>query len=369
MPATPPTDPAVRAGASGARSPLHRALTSIGPEPPAALGDAASLLERAIAEASGGAWIVEPAARAARAPRTGAATADPRAAYSPSAALLLSAASAWAYSDAETLAAMLATCGMRDAEPTLFAVSNGALFVDTQAYLVRSLERRTAVLVFRGTEVGGVSAADLFTDVNTALAPFPGSPGAQVHSGFQRAFKYLWPRLEPALTSAMHDLDHLFVAGHSLGGALAVLATAQLFTQAPVAAPLRTKLRGVYTFGGPMVGDPDFAALCGGLFGDRTFRHVYGYDVVPRLPPRTVGRFAHFGAEYHGTRREAWAPRAAAVRQTLAAALAVPLAAVAFLAEQLPLGRRLPLPVSLGDHLPQNYVDCSKLPFPPTPYP
>jgi hypothetical protein len=225
------------------------------------------------------------------------------------------------------------------------------------------------MLVFRGTEFGGVSSTDVFTDVNTATVPLPGADGARVHAGFHRGFKYLWPRLQPAITSAMGDLDHLFVAGHSLGGALAVLATAQLFTDASVLAALRSKLRGLYTFGQPMVGDARFAALCAGLFGDRTFRHVYQYDVVPRLPPRTVGRFAHFGEEYFGTKDQTWRPRGLAVRQALAAVVSVPLAALAFVAEQLPIGRRLRLPVSLGDHLPQNYVDCSKLPFPPTPYP
>jgi hypothetical protein len=71
---------------------------------------------------------------------------------------------------------------------------------------------------------------------------------------------------------------------------------------------------------------------------------VYQYDVVPRLPPRTVDRFAHFGREYHGTKRDAWRPRGVAARQVLAATVAVPLATLAFLAEQLLRGRRVPLP-------------------------
>jgi hypothetical protein len=44
-------------------------------------------------------------------------------------------------------------------------------------------------------------------------------------------------------------------------------------------------------------------------------------------------------------------------------------AVLAFVLRQLPAGRRLSLPVSLSDHMPQNYVDCSKLANAITTYP
>jgi hypothetical protein len=275
------------------------------------------------------------------------------------AALLLSVASAWAYSDAETLAVRMALCGMRDVRFAAVNVQNGALLVDTQAFFIHSAEHGLGILVFRGTEFGGVTLTDMFTDVNTAMVDYPPGTGALVHAGFHRAFKCAWPQLWPVLRQHL-DLQHLYVAGHSLGGALAVLATYELFCD-PDLAPLTSKFRGLYTYGQPMVGNAAFAKLCKKAFGKLTFRHVYQHDLVPRLPPRTTGRFQHFGNEYFGTATAPWGLRKGTVEQAVAALMTLPIATVAFAAEQVPALRWIPFPVSLGDHIPQNYVDCSKL--------
>lgn len=294
--------------------------------------------------------------------------------YSSSAALLLSAASAWAYSDGETLDEMLEICGMTNARSSLFSVVNGALFVDAQAFLVRSDETRVGVLVFRGTEIGGVTLTDVFTDINTETVPYPDSAGSSVHGGFHRSFKYLWRKLVPELETAADGIDHLYIAGHSLGGALAVLATCELvdgttFTSDEAREKLWSSFRGLYTFGQPMVGDSAFAEHFDEAMGAITYRHVFQYDVVPRLPPRTTGDFAHFGREYFGTSGVPWSRRDVPLRQAWAASLAIPVALLAFVVRQLPAGRRLSLPVSLSDHMPQNYVDCSKLANAITTYP
>ncbi|MGP4091481.1 lipase family protein [Streptomyces sp. KR55] len=292
--------------------------------------------------------------------------------YSPSAALLLSVTSAWAYSDAETLTAMLSVCGMSDPECHLFSVVNGALFVDAQAFFVRSTEQRVGILVFRGTEFGGVTLTDVFTDINTETVRYPDAVDSAVHGGFYRSFKYLWPKLVPTLAIEGTDeagIDRLFIAGHSLGGALAALATCELVAGSTLPTGLRGKFCGLYTFGQPMVGNRAFAAHFEPLVGERTFRHVYQYDVVPQLPPRTTGRFSHFGTEFFGTATQTWQRRRISRQQALAATLVIPVAILAFVLRQLPAGRRLSLPVSLSDHLPQNYIDCSKLNNVATAYP
>jgi hypothetical protein len=93
-----------------------------------------------------------------------------------------------------------------------------------------------------------------------------------VHAGFHRAFKYLWPRLEPAITAALDDLDHLFVAGHSLGGALAVVATAHLFTDPSVGDALREKLRRLHVRPADGRGRQSRPARHGGLVLGRSHR-------------------------------------------------------------------------------------------------
>jgi hypothetical protein len=152
----------------------------------------------------------------------------------------------------------------------------------------------------------------------------------------------------------------LFVTGHSLGGALAVLCTAMLHRTEPA---LFANLRGVYTYGQPMVGDGDFAATCE-PFAARTFRHVYHSDLVPRLPPRwTTDACAHFGTEYRGRDGEGWTPSRHPVRQVRTALVPLAIAAGVFVAKQVKGLKTLAglVPYSLDDHRPQAYITCSKI--------
>ncbi|WP_437592493.1 lipase family protein [Sorangium sp. So ce1000] len=163
-------------------------------------------------------------------------------------------------------------------------------------------------------------------------------------------------------------LQALYITGHSLGGALAVLAASQLFmtNEAPEGAPiedlkaLQTCLRGVYTFGQPMVGDKEFAKELGRRFGKkRLFRHVYGVDVVPSLPPISTGRFAHFGHELRAN-GSGWGEHKGRINQTWSATLGLALGVAAFVIEQLPFLHWIKLNFSLADHSPLNYLRVSQ---------
>ncbi|GGL91487.1 hypothetical protein GCM10010129_39020 [Streptomyces fumigatiscleroticus] len=297
--------------------------------------------------------------------------------YEPDIALLLSAVSAWAYSDLDTLHNMLRTAfGMEDVRGEAFSVVNVALFVDTQAFFLRGTlpgrtpgdaRRRIGILAFRGTEFGGVTLTDIYTDINTETVPYPDTVGASVHAGFLRAFKYAWPDIVDELAKPAHAVDHLFITGHSMGGALATLATCELVDDSlsllprKLRAHLRSAFRGLYTFGQPMVGDQAFADHFQTLVGAMTFRHVYQQDLVPRFPPRTAGEFRHFGREFFGTRTSLWSEQELPVQQVFSATVSFTIGILAFVLRQMPAGRKLSLPVSLADHMPQNYVDCSKL--------
>jgi hypothetical protein len=67
------------------------------------------------------------------------------------------------------------------------------------------------------------------------------------------------------------------VTGHSLGGALAVLA-GWLFNRK------FTPVHQIYTFGGPMVGNDDAAQAINKALAGKLFRYVDGVDPVPKLP-------------------------------------------------------------------------------------
>lgn len=104
--------------------------------------------------------------------------------------------------------------------------------------------------------------------------------GAYIHSGFYVGFKRIWPKLWPTLRLAPKPW---IFTGHSLGGALAMLAHAAI------------KADKVYTFGAPRVGNYQFV----NLYLDRTFRVVNNQDIVPLLPAKdkSMGdkEFAHGG--------------------------------------------------------------------------
>lgn len=125
-----------------------------------------------------------------------------------------------------------------------------------------------AVLAFRGTDP--ITLPNWLTDVVVKLVESDHYEG-RVHRGFSAALKRTWGTLE----SHLHEIENkpLFLTGHSMGGALAVLTACRLARagRPPVA---------TYTFGAPRVGDPTF---CAG-YSLPTYRIVNRLDLVPELP-------------------------------------------------------------------------------------
>lgn len=118
------------------------------------------------------------------------------------------------------------------------------------------------VLAFRGT-------ADLqhwFFNLNTLLTSWPG--GGKVHGGFASAYK----RLAKSLTDDLSCTPpkHLWITGHSLGGAFALFAANEHPNES------------VYTFGCPRAGSPRFAEACEAA--SRIHRVVHNQDIVTTIP-------------------------------------------------------------------------------------
>jgi hypothetical protein len=134
---------------------------------------------------------------------------------------------------------------------------------------------------------------------------------------------------------------------------------AMLFAD-PAYAPLRPKLKAVYTYGAPMIGTPEFAAACDGVefLGRNLIRYVYEDDIVPQVPPTEAGPFAHFGREYRfRASRGGWESSTTACGQirSLFAMLATP---ASLMTRQLKATRRMRFKASLSDHFPQYYIDA-----------
>ncbi len=129
-----------------------------------------------------------------------------------------------------------------------------------------------AVLVFRGT----CGFEGWLSNLKAIQTCWPG--GGSVHSGFKADFLRLWQKIESILCNI--DVP-LYFTGHSLGGALAILA-ASLF---PAEA--------VYTFGAPKTGDAVFAES---LKNARIYRFENDRDIITTVPPSAIPfDFCHVG--------------------------------------------------------------------------
>ncbi|GAB4455408.1 MAG: hypothetical protein Kow0070_03600 [Anaerolineales bacterium] len=148
---------------------------------------------------------------------------------------------------------------------------------DTQAFLVTNDEY--AVLAFRGTEV--TKTKDVITDARVfKISAIEG----RVHKGFAEAYRSIEPQVLKALKK-VRGLP-LYITGHSLGAALATIATQHL-EHDPV---LRDEIAACYTFGSPRVGDDEFDRE----FKSSIYRVVNTTDIVTVIPLLSMG-FIHIG--------------------------------------------------------------------------
>ncbi|MEV6836650.1 lipase family protein [Streptomyces sp. NPDC051133] len=145
---------------------------------------------------------------------------------------------------------------------------------------------RTIVIAFRGSEPGRIK--DWLSDATTPPRPGPGGNG-YVHHGFAAALDPLYPAVARTLAELRTDGQGVYVTGHGLGGALAMLAGARLYLEAPHLAA-----DGVYTFGQPRTCDRQLADAFHQGLGGRMYRFVNNGDIVAQLPPEPA--FTHVRA-------------------------------------------------------------------------
>lgn len=151
-----------------------------------------------------------------------------------------------------------------------------------QSACVIAAEGRDATIVaFAGSDP--LKIEDWITDFSPELSV------DDLHGGFQAAVTNVWPRIKAVIENRPADEHALFFTGHSLGGALAVIAAERAVRE------LRVAATAVYTFGSPRTGGQSFFDKYTPALGNVTFRLIHGTDVVATVPPSLAGLFRHVG--------------------------------------------------------------------------
>ena len=154
---------------------------------------------------------------------------------------------------------------------------------DTQLFVAQS---PSAILVaFRGTQ----QIKDWLTNLDSMLLKVP---LGEVHRRFYEALQLVWPNIDHTIKTYSDNSQKIWFTGHSLGGALAMLA-ASMFLDKP------EQLGGLYTFGQPRIGNEAFTKNFDVNLKSKTYRFVNNNDIVPRVPPRKMdysdaGQFRYF---------------------------------------------------------------------------
>lgn len=142
-------------------------------------------------------------------------------------------------------------------------------------FVARNQASKNVFIAFRGTQ----SLDDWLSDLTF---PQVAHPWGEVEQGFAHIYDQCSADVKSAVKQAAGG--QTFVTGHSLGAALAVLATADLIQS-------KTVLKaGMYSFAGPRVGSPTFAATFNAQITD-AFRIVNTEDIVTTVPIATPTLF------------------------------------------------------------------------------
>ncbi|KAF9227109.1 alpha/beta-hydrolase [Gyrodon lividus] len=198
------------------------------------------------------------------------------------------------------------------------------LITSTQGFIARDDQREELVIAFRGsTDVTSIlvgmslQSPQVFSsivlpwcthaDTSIVLVPLKGhglppldpskitrSAEPRVHIGFLVAYqsiaRTLLVKLEHQLQA--HPSYTIIVCGHSLGGAIASIASIAINHTFP-GRPIN-----VYTSGQPRTGNAAFAELVEGAIGvENVYRCVHLIDGVPTMIPTNLG-YRHFATEY-----------------------------------------------------------------------
>jgi predicted lipase len=144
----------------------------------------------------------------------------------------------------------------------------------------------TAIVAIRGTK----TIWDWIDDAEAVPVPYLADPAVgHVHMGFQLVYEHICRSVADVLQNDCKGVQRIFVTGHSLGGAVAVLCGFDIVQRMKLGITPE-----LHIFAGPRVAAPDFAASFQSVV--KTCERVVNFmDVVPQLP--LPPRYEHIGQE------------------------------------------------------------------------
>ncbi len=149
-----------------------------------------------------------------------------------------------------------------------------------------------AVIVFRGTDDPGDWVVNLDTRGSETR-------NGVAHRGFFEAYLKLDKQINAILAGT--SPKHIWITGHSLGGALAVMCAYELGEK------YKMTIDGLITFGQPMVARPMLTSKIEDLLPARYVHFVNERDIVTRIPPgySHCGELVHYvGDKVRRSKRE-----------------------------------------------------------------
>ncbi|KAK7202291.1 lipase [Novymonas esmeraldas] len=165
--------------------------------------------------------------------------------------------------------------------------------LDAFGYVGVDVTRQQIIIAFRGTR----SITNWLQNLKYFRTPLLNtSCGGKclVHRGFYHTFLSLMPQVQVTVAKLIdaHPGYRVLVTGHSLGGALAMLAAVHIqdwFNNLTIP----QKAVRLYSFGAPRVGNTDFTMWASVLLSEGPhYRITHRRDPVPHLPPSFFG-FLH----------------------------------------------------------------------------
>ncbi|KAF2840229.1 alpha/beta-hydrolase [Patellaria atrata CBS 101060] len=162
-----------------------------------------------------------------------------------------------------------------------------SLVTDVTGYVALDHTNKLVVVSFRGTQsVRNYLADAMFPEIPTDICN-----GCTAAQGFWLSWLESRARVLAAIesTADQYGSYKIAVTGHSLGGAIAAFAAAQLRNDGYSVA--------LYSYGSPRIGGPTISQYISNQPGGN-YRVTHTNDLIPRLPP-TIAGFRHITPEYY----------------------------------------------------------------------